>query len=50
MKKCSLMGLLMLLPLTDAQAKDIKGKVTDAATGKPLTGVQVKAYGRRDDF
>lgn len=45
MKKCSLMGLLMLLPLTDAQAKDIKGKVTDAATGKPLTGVQVKAYG-----
>ena len=45
MKKCSLMSLLMLLPLTDAQAKDIKGKVTDAATGKPLTGVQVKAYG-----
>ncbi len=45
MKKCSLLGMLMLLPLADAEAKDVKGKVTDAATGLPLTGVQVKAYG-----
>lgn len=28
-----------------AMAKDIKGKVTDAATGKPMAGVQVRAYG-----
>ena len=43
MKKCSLLGMLILLPLADAEAKDVKGKVTDAATGLPLTGVQVKA-------
>lgn len=26
-------------------AKDIKGRVTDAATGEPLVGVQIQAYG-----
>lgn len=28
-----------------AEAKDVKGKITDAATGKPLAGVQIQAYG-----
>lgn len=28
-------------------AKDVRGKVTDAATGEPLAGVQIQAYGDR---
>lgn len=38
-----LSGLSLLT--CDAIAKDIKGKVTDAATGSPIAGVKVQAYG-----
>ncbi len=48
--KCIAKKLLLTMPLTllaavGASATDISGRVTDAATGKPLAGVQVKAYG-----
>ena len=36
---------LALASVSFLQAKEIGGKVTDAATGNPIAGVQVKAYG-----
>ena len=36
---------LALASVPFLQAKEIGGKVTDAATGNPIAGVQVKAYG-----
>ena len=38
-------AIILSAAVAAGNAKDIKGKITDAATGKPLTGVQVKAYG-----
>ena len=35
----------LLLSTSIASAKEIKGQVTDAATGKPLQGVSIEAYG-----
>lgn len=40
-----LLSLGLSLLTCDATAKDIKGKVTDAATGTPIAGVRVQAYG-----
>lgn len=48
MKKISTILVLcftVLLQTSQLQAKDIKGKVTDAATGAPLAGVLIQAYG-----
>ena len=39
------MSFLLLLSSSIASAKEIKGQVTDAATGKPLQGVSIEAYG-----
>lgn len=39
--------LLALASVSPSLAKDVKGKVTDAATGAPLVGVRVQAYGDR---
>ena len=40
-----LSAIFVLSLSTSAYAKDIKGQVTDAATGAPLVGVKVQAYG-----
>lgn len=37
--------LLALGAVMPSMAKDVKGKVTDAATGAPLIGVRIQAYG-----
>lgn len=39
------MSFLLFLSSSIASAKEIKGQVTDAATGKPLQGVSIEAYG-----
>lgn len=39
--------LLALGAVMPSMAKDVKGKVTDAATGAPLVGVRIQAYGDR---
>ena len=39
------MSFLLLLSSSIASAKEIKGQVTDAATGQPLQGVSIEAYG-----
>ncbi len=39
--------LLALGAVMPSMAKDVKGKVTDAATGAPLVGVRIQAYGNR---
>lgn len=44
MKK-EIVSLALLAIAQMAVAKDIKGTITDAATGKPLVGVHVEAYG-----
>lgn len=41
----TLLALGLSLLTCDAVARDIKGKVTDAATGEPVAGVKVQAYG-----
>ena len=38
-------GFFFLLSSSLASAKDIRGKVTDAATGEPMAGVKIEAYG-----
>ena len=43
-KKATLL-LLTLGAVIPSMAKDVKGKVTDAATGAPLVGVRIQAYG-----
>lgn len=45
MKKLIISIATLALISQMAVAKDIKGRVTDAATGKPLAGVRVAAYG-----
>ena len=35
----------LLISSSFASAKDVKGKVTDAATGEPMAGVSIEAYG-----
>ena len=37
--------LLAAVSIAPSFAKDVKGKVTDAATGAPLVGVHIQAYG-----
>ena len=46
-KRTPFFGLLasLLLSTSIASAKEIRGQVTDAATGKPLQGVSIEAYG-----
>lgn len=39
------LGMVIALQPVGAWAKDVRGRVTDAATGKPLAGVRVQAYG-----
>ena len=41
-----LAGLLMLSPLSWAQAEEVPGQVLDAATGRPLAGANVQAGDR----
>lgn len=41
----ALSTLLFTLNGSSALAKDIRGRVTDAATGEPLQGVSIEAYG-----
>ena len=38
-------GFFFLLSSSFASAKIVKGKVTDAATGEPMPGVKIEAYG-----
>ncbi len=46
-KRTPFFGFLaaLLLSSSFASAKEIRGQVTDAATGKPLQGVSIEAYG-----
>lgn len=43
-KKSVALLLLAVVSIVPSFAKDVKGKVTDAATGAPLVGVRVQAY------
>lgn len=43
-KKSAALLLFAIVPIVPSIAKDIKGKVTDAATGEPLAGVHIQAY------
>lgn len=43
-KKSAALLLFAIVSVAPSFAKDIKGKVTDAATGEPLVGVHVQAY------
>ncbi|MDO4171716.1 MAG: SusC/RagA family TonB-linked outer membrane protein [Prevotellaceae bacterium] len=44
-KKIVLLSCGLCLLTVSATAKDVKGRVTDAATGEPLAGVLIQAYG-----
>ncbi len=43
-----LSAMALSLFAVESAAKDIKGKVVDAATGQPLAGVSIQAYGDRN--
>lgn len=43
-KKSVALLLFAIVSIVPSFAKDVKGKVTDAATGAPLVGVRVQAY------
>lgn len=44
---CAMSAMLAIPSAASAQDKHVSGTVTDAATGKPLPGVSVQAYGNK---